>query len=442
VIFHNLRIAWKSLQRNRVLSLLIVSGIALGIALSTTFATIRHAFARDPIPKKSHVLHYVRMDSWDPAKAYPAKKPGTPPSQLTYRDMREITKSTIPLRQSPMFKSGLYVFPDPKVARPFKEIVRLCTADFFPLFEVPFKYGSGWDRKADAGPEPVVVLDQEMNDKLFGGVNSVGKSVRMEDRDFQVVGVLDRWTPSVKFYDPTQNWISTPEKIFMPFNFVVPMKLRTFGNSDGWGPSPQVPGFEGNLVGESCWIQMWVELPDAKTKRAYEDFLAAYVADQKKHGRFQRPLNNKVTDVLALMDDFEVVSKETNAMLIVSLLFLAVCALNLVGLLLGKFLARAPEIGVRRALGASRLDIFLQHIVECELIGVLGGTAGILLSVGAIAFLNNWMKTSSTRADFFRLDMPMISLAVGLSLIAGFLAGAYPAWRTCRLAPAIHLKLQ
>jgi putative ABC transport system permease protein len=382
------------------------------------------------------------MDSWDPAKPYPAKKPGDPPTQITYRDMREIMKSTVPARQSGMFKTSLYVFPDPKVARPFKETVRLCFADFFPMFEVPFKYGTGWDKKADDGPEPVIVLSEAENDKLFGGANSVGKLVRLEDREFRVVGVLDAWRPSVKFYDMTQNYIQTPEEIYMPFNFVVPMKLQSFGNNDGWGPSPSTPGFEGRLVSESCWIQMWVELPDAQRKRAYEDFLGAYVAEQKKAGRFQRPPNNRVTNVLDLMDDFEVAPKETGAMLIVSLLFLAVCALNLVGLLLGKFLARAGEIGVRRALGASRLDVFLQHIVECELIGVLGGTVGVLISLGVLSILNNWMKTASQRPDFFRLDVPMISLAVGLSLAAGFLAGAYPAWRTCRLAPAIHLKLQ
>jgi putative ABC transport system permease protein len=442
MILHNLRIAWKSLQRNRVLSLLIVSGIALGIALSTTFATIRHAFARDPIPEKSHVLHYVRLDSWDPLKSYPSRKPNQPPTQITYRDMREIMKTTIPVRQSAMFKSGLYVFPDEKVGRPFKEIVRLCHADFFPMFATPFKYGTGWDKKADEGPEPVVVLAEEMNDKLFGGANSVGKTVRIEDRDFRVVGVLDHWVPSVKFYDPTQNWISAPETIFMPFNHFISMKLRTFGNSDGWGPSPSTPGFEGRLLSETCWIQMWAELPDAQTKKAYEDFLAAYVMEQKKTGRFARPLNNRVQNVRELMDDFQVVPPQTNAMLIVSLLFLAVCALNLVGLLLGKFLARAAEIGVRRALGASRLDIFLQHIVECELIGAIGGAVGILLSLGTIAFLNNWMKATATRADFFSLDVPMIAVAVTLSLIAGLVAGVYPAWRTCRLAPAIHLKLQ
>src|SRR5262249_34620999 len=194
----------------------------------TTFAAIRHAFTRDPIPQKSSVLYYVRLDSWDPAKPYPAAKPGDPPTQITYRDAREIMKSTIPAHQSAMFKTSLYVFPDPKVARPFKETVRLCFADFFPMFDVPFAFGAGWDKKADEGPEPVIVLSAAENDKLFGGANSVGKLVRLEDREFRVVGVLEPWRPSVKFYDMTQNFVQTPEEMYLPFNFVVPMKLPTF----------------------------------------------------------------------------------------------------------------------------------------------------------------------------------------------------------------------
>src|SRR5512138_2799796 len=180
MIFHNLRIAWKSLKRNRALSMLIVAGIALGIAASTTFATVRHSFAKDPVPGKSRGgLYYVRMDSWDPAKPYPGPDPTSPPTQLTYRDMTGIMKSDVPKRQTGLFKTALYVFPDAKIGRPFRETIRLCFSDFFPMFDVPFRYGSGWDRKADAGPEPVVVLSAAMNDRLFGGANSVGKTVRI-----------------------------------------------------------------------------------------------------------------------------------------------------------------------------------------------------------------------------------------------------------------------
>jgi putative ABC transport system permease protein len=218
------------------------------------------------------------------------------------------------------------------------------------------------------------------------------------------------------------------------------MQIRTNGNSDGW-KSPPAPGFEGFLASESSWIQMWVELPRDRVA-AYKDYVDAYVMEQKKSGRFPRPLNNRVTPLMAWLKEQKTVPEEVTTMMIVSLLFLAVCALNLTGLLLSKFLARAPEVGVRRALGARRIDVFMQHIVECEMVAVVGGAIGVVLSLGGLAVINKWGQTLAQRDDLFRFDGTMLGVAIGLSLLAGLVAGLYPAWRVCRTAPAIHLKLQ
>ena len=102
------------------------------------------------------------------------------------------------------------------------------------------------------------------------------------------------------------------------------------------------------------------------------------MAEQKKLGRFPHKTDNRVTPLLGLMEELQVVPPQTKALAAISLLFLAVAALNLIGLFLGKFLARASIVGVRRALGASRGTIFVQHLVECELMGLLGGTLGVL----------------------------------------------------------------
>ena len=126
--------------------------------------------------------------------------------------------------------------------------------------------------------------------------------------------------------------------------------------------------------------------------------------------------------------------------LIIGTLFLIVCSVNLIGLLLGKFLARGPEVGVRRALGASKSSIFIQHLVECELIGVMGGLVGLGLSVLTLEGINSLF---TARADFqFALDLNMVGAGVLLSLVSGMIAGLYPAWRICRIEPAAHLKTQ
>jgi putative ABC transport system permease protein len=435
---YQLRMAVKSLGRNPGHTAIVAGGIALGVAVSTVFATVRHSYAKDPIPEKSDDLYHVRLDNWGPNEPYPG---GGPPPQVTYQDMTNLMRSDIPVRQSGMFKSFLYVVPDPTMGRPQREIIRVCFSDFFTMFEVPFRHGGPWDRKMDEKAEQVVVLGKEMNDRLFGGGNSVGRSVRIENRDFRVVGVLDEWKPSIKFYDLTQNYVQAPEQIYMPFSLAVAMQAPIGGNDDAW-KNQEVPGFAGKLVSESVWIQFWVELPTADHVARYKAFVDAYTLEQKKLGRFERPLNNRVQSVVEWMADVEIVPKETTAMLAVSLLFLLICALNLIGLLLGKFLARAPEIGVRRAMGARRLDVFVQHIVECELVALAGGAVGLLLALGGLWVVNLWTRTITQRTDFFQMDWTMAGFAALCALAAGLVAGFYPALRVCRIPPATHLRMQ
>ncbi len=439
---YNLRLAWKSLLRNPVLSTLIVGGIALGVAISTAFITVYHVFSRDPIPGKSDVLFYVQMDNWDPTAPPHPHESGIPP-QISYRDMRELMRSTIPVRQSANFLASLYVFPDDPKARPSQERVRMVHSDFFPMFDVPFRHGAGWSKAADAGPEPVAVINSALNERLFGGRNSVGETIRIDRRDFRVAGVMATWRPSIHIYDVNGDPFGEPESIFLPLGWIEPMEIRTAGNRDNWQSFDGDPTFLEILRGsEGCFLQMWVELPDEASRQAYAQFLDAYTTEQRKQGRFQRPLDNRITSIPDLIREWEIVPPQTKAIAAISILFLIVAALNLVGLFLGKFLARAPQIGVRRALGATRRSIFVQHLIECELVGLIGGAIGLLLSLGVLAFFNKVFRRMAQSEDFFHLDITMVLAAVFLSLVAGAIAGIYPAWRICSVPPARYLKNQ
>jgi putative ABC transport system permease protein len=302
---------------------------------------------------------------------------------------------------------------------------------------MPFQYGGPWTKAADAKPEQVMVIDDATNQKLFGGANSVGKTVRLGTRDYRVVGVLKPWRPPVRLFEMNRNAGGDPEPIYIPFNLVEPLQIRSYGNNSGWKAVP-IKTFQDNLNSERIWLQYWVELPDQNAVHAYEDWLRAYITDQKKVGRFERPLYFKLSTVPELMVEWKLMPDGVKAMSIVSLLFLAVCSLNLVGILLGKFLARVPEVSVRRALGASRAQIFWQHVIECELIGLIGGIVGIVLSFAILGLLARYMQNGVA----LRLDGEMFAMAGFLSLIAGLLAGIYPAWRVCSIPPAMQLKVQ
>ncbi len=436
MLFYNLRLGWISLRRTPVLSLLTVGAIGLGIAVATTFVTMVYLFSSDPIPHKSDDLYTIRLDAWDPDRPWNDSRPEGPPDQLTYRDAVALMESDIPTHHSAMYKSFLFVHPEGPEKRPYRARVRLCFRDFFPMFDLPFAAGGPWPREADRAAEAVVVLDAATNQRLFGGQDSVGRKLRIDQRTFTVVGVLEPWRPFVKFYDITVGVSGPPEEIFIPFRLSREMEIDTAGNTYGWGAGYRT--FAEKLESESTWIQFWAELRSPDQIAAYQQFLDAYAHAQRRLGRFQRPINNWIQPLMAWLDeDGGVVPPESRSLMLISLLFLSVCSINLIGLLLSKFLARAPEIGVRRALGASRRAVFLQHLVECLLIGGLGGMLGVALGAGGLALINRMFEDLR-----LYLDLPMVLTAILLALISGMLAGVYPAWRIGSIAPADHLKLQ
>jgi putative ABC transport system permease protein len=434
---YHVKTAITSLRRNPVLTALLIGAIALGICVSTSFVTLRHLFTQDPLPGKTNQVFYVQLDSWGPDGPFRQDRPEELPDQVTYRDARGLLKSPIPVRQTAGYIARRFVHPDPKLARPFQAEIRFTFSDFFQIFDVPFRYGGPWTKAADAKPEQVAVIDHDTNEKLFRGENSVGKTIRIEERNFRIVGVLAPYRPAMRWWELNRNPTGPPEPVYIPFNFTEPLELTPNGNTSGW-KSTGGDTYQHFLNSETVWVQYWVELPDAQAQAAYRDWLTGYINEQKKLGRFARPVKHSLSTIPEIIERSKFVPESVRTMSIVSLLFLAVCSVNLIGILLGKFLARIPEVSVRRALGASRAQIFWQHLVECELIGLAGGAIGILLSLGLIEVLAKFMFNG----DALRLDGEMLLLAGILSLVAGAVAGIYPAWRVCSVPPAMQLKVQ
>jgi putative ABC transport system permease protein len=167
------------------------------------------------------------------------------------------------------------------------------------------------------------------------------------------------------------------------------------------------------------------------------------VLEQKKHGRFPRPLNNYLYDVDGWLKRNKVVDDDNKAMLLLAFAFLAVCLVNTVGLLLAKFLNAAPSAGVRRALGASRRDIFWQHLTESGLVALAGGMAGGLLGWCGVWAMRAWyQRFLDAPLNFIPFDATNFVIVIGIAVVAGILAGLYPAWRIGHAAPASYLKVQ
>ena len=231
---YNMRLALMSFRRNPGLSALMVVAIALGIAVCIMTLTVYHAMSGNPIWWKNDRLYAVTMDNWDPNQAYNRDGSVMPPPQMTYPDATHLLTSKIPERKTAMYVVDGVISGAGAAAARIE--TRLATADFFAMFDVPFLYGSGWSGTADSPPQPVIVLSRTQNEKLFGGANSVGRTLRWNDHEFRVVGVLDDWQPQPRFYDLNGGNFQAPEDAYIPFAWGKELELLSSGNTDCWRP--------------------------------------------------------------------------------------------------------------------------------------------------------------------------------------------------------------
>jgi putative ABC transport system permease protein len=440
-----LQLALRNLKRNPGLTALMIGAVALGIAVCVMTLTMYRAMSGNPIWWKNDVLYAVTMDFWDPEQPNWDKKPELPPEQLTYRDAMVVYSSDIPKHKVIMHKAMGILSLDAQQVKPERVTTRVTTKDFFAMFDVPFQYGGTWTDAADTGPEPVMVISRKMNERFFGGANSVGKRVRWNDHEFRVIGVRDYWLPLPTFYDVNNGTLEEPEDVYIPFGWNVALELQSAGNTNGW-KSEEVNNYQDFLNSEMVWIQMWVELPDQAAHDRFKAFLDNHAMEQKKAGRYQRPLNNRLTKVDQWLKDQNVVSNDDRVLVGLAFAFLAVCLLNTVGLLLAKFLNNAPMTGVRRALGASRRDVFLQHLVEVGVISSIGSALGLalggLLLIGLRALYTVDPTDAGGTQALAHVDMTSVVTALALAFFATIAAGLYPAWRIGRIPPATYLKAQ
>jgi len=96
---------------------------------------------------------------------------------------------------------------------------------------------------------------------------------------------------------------------------------------------------------------------------------------------------------------------------------------------------RSGEIGIRRALGHTKMTIALQFVLEALFVGVLGGIAGVVTGVCVIYLVSSILGWIAT------LNIPLFLVAGGMALIVSVIAGLYPAWKAARLEPLETLRL-
>jgi putative ABC transport system permease protein len=428
----------RSLRRNPALTALMILTLAIGVAASVSTITILHVMSSNPIPQKSERLFVPLIDN-GPLEGYNPADSEHEFDQMSYIDASNLLKGGHGERRTAMYGIGPAIEPARKDLPVMSTQGVAPTRDFFAMFDVPFLYGQAWSEADDKAGADVVVLSRAMADKLFGAVNPVGQRIRMAGFDFQVVGVLNHWLPLPKFY----RLIGGPgafgqeEDVMVPFSSAI---RHEFGHNGSMScSSRREPGWQGLLNSECTWLGFFFETRSASDRAELHSYLNNYTDDQRKLGRLKRNAPNQLFDVMEWLEYHKVVGNDSRLAAWLAFGFLLLCLVNTIGLLLAKFSVRASEVGIRRALGASRKEIFQQFLIETTVVGLAGGVLGLLLSFGALALI---AKSSQQLSVVAHMDFAMLALTFVLALLAAVFAGLFPTWRACQVTPAIQLKSQ
>jgi putative ABC transport system permease protein len=429
-----LDLALRSLRRSPILTGLMVLAIGLGIGASMTMLTVLHVMTRDPLPALSSQLYYPHLDPLP--KNYPTHEEwGDPSDNFTWPDAMALLKAHRADQQAAMAGGRALVWPVKAGRLPFRVEGRYATAGFFDLFGLRMEQGHGWTADDDEARARVVVLSHALATQLFGRIDVVGRTVRLGDASFEVVGVAADWAPQPQFYADASSKgnYGGADRFFLPLATALDLDMGVSGNQASWKEG-------GKTSGAYTWLQVWVRLKDASQARAYRQFLVDYSAEQQRLSRFERsPQNAKLYPLMDWLTHEKLVPGDLRLQLWLAVGFLVVCLVNIVALLLAKFLRRSGEVSVRRALGARRRDVFVQFGVESALVGTLGGVLGIV-----VAQMGLWSvrHRPDSYAHVAHMDISMLALTVLLAIAGSVLAGLLPAWRASRVAPALQLKAQ
>lgn len=245
-----------------------------------------------------------------------------------------------------------------------------------------------------------VILASNVANELFGDQNPIGSTITIRGKDFVIVGVLDA---------------------YKGFNFGQPVNDRVL-----------IPLAGGKAINQNSMQFQQISLKLDDVNQTKQTATAAKQTLLQNHGG-EEDFTITTQDQLANTTDdvFKVFTGFTAAIASISLL---VGGIGVMNIMLVTVTERTREIGIRKAIGATRFQIMMQFLTEALMITLAGGVIGILLSI-IISFI-----IRSQTAIKPSLDLWVVALATGVSIIVGVIFGTWPAIRAARKDPIEALR--
>ncbi len=390
-MLHELRYALRTLRNNPSFSTIAVLTLALGIGANTAmFSVVNGVLLRSlDYPNASRIVQLKTSDL----------KKGRSFPRLSGPDFADIRSGASALEQVNFYyggEAGVQMADHAEFVSTY-----IVTPGFFEVFGVAPAFGRGF---AINDAKRAAIVGLPFAQRNFGsGAGALRQTLHMEGVAYEVVGVVPA---TFRFPRDAQVWLATSAQPETPWGV-----SRTAYNYRTLALLKQGTSLdEANTQLQTIGARLQTAYPDANKDKS---FLAVPLREQ---------LVGPVRATLYFL------------MGAVSLVLLIACA-NVANLLLARATARQREMAVRAALGATRMAIARQLLIESGVIAVAGGALGLLLASAGTRVLTHAtaQQVGLPRLTDIQVNWIVFAFAIGVSLLSSFLFGMSPAWQSAKV---------
>ena len=405
-LIKDIRYGVRMLMKNAGVTIVAVSTLALGIGANTAIFSGVSAFLIRPlaVPRANELIRPLEM-----AGDVGVRDELSYPDYLDYRNQ---STSFTGLAAEDMVQAAMDAENQSDVI--WGQVV---SANYFDVLQVKPIMGRTFTPDEDkvVGVNAVVVLGHSLWQRRFGSdPNIVGKTIKLNDRQYEVIGVGPEYFVGSKFALALDFWtpISMAEELRR-----TPKMLQNRG--DHWM----------NVIGR---LKPGVSLQQATAEL---NGIAGRLNQAYPDDRSNDTQAKVMSEVEGRFEDLGPVFKTGGviAMAIVGLILLIACA-NVANLMLARAAARRKEIAIRLALGATRGRLIRQLLTESLLLSVLGGGLGLLLALWVTNLMQGFVPVLQYTiiTNFFALDSRALIFTLVVSLSTGLIFGLAPAWHSSK----------